>query len=122
MLDSMVDQITAKVNQDLPELVRELHKGLSFGGFEHSLVSLMQDVVGAVVGPVLNGVLQDGDVLFRLRQAAGSMGYRYKEHRDLTVRVLEGVEVQVSSPYFVKEGRKRGRKKRGPSGSSAVIS
>jgi hypothetical protein len=116
MLDSMVDQITAKVNQDLPELVRELHKGLSFGGFEHSLVSLMQDVVGAVVGPVLNGVLQDGDVLFRLRQAAGSMGYRYKEHRDLTVRVLEGVEVQVSSPYFVKEGRKRGRKKRGPNG------
>ena len=55
-------------------------------------------------------------MLFRLRQAAGSMGYKYKEHRDLRVRVLEGVEVQVSSPYFIKKARKRGRKKRGPNG------
>ena len=116
MLDSIVDQIGAKVNQNLPGMVSDLQESLSFGDFEHGLVGLIQDVVGIVVSPVLNEVMQDEGVLFGLRQAAGSMGYRYKDHRDLTVRVLEGVEVQVSSPYFIKKARKRGRKKRGPNG------
>jgi hypothetical protein len=116
MLDSIVNQITAKVNQNLPGMVSDLQEGLSFSGFERSLARLIQDVVGVVVSPVLNEVMQDAGVLFRLRQAASSMGYRYKAHREVTVRVLEGVEVKVSSPYFVKKARKRGRKKRGPNG------
>ena len=116
MLDSIVDQIGAKVNQNLPGMVSDLQESLSFGGFERSWARLIQDVVEVVVSPVLNEVMQDEGVLFRLRQAAGSMGYKYKEHRDLRVRVLEGVEVQVSSPYFIKKARKRGRKKRGPNG------
>ncbi len=116
MLDPIVDQIRAKVNQKLSGMVSSLEESLSFDGFEHSLKGLIQDVVGIVVSPVLNQVLQDQAVLFRLHQAAGSIGYRYKEHRPLTVRVLEGVEVEVSSPYFTKKGRKRGRKKRGPNG------
>lgn len=116
MLDTIVDQIRAKVNQKLPGMVSDLEEGLSFGGFEHGLIGLIQGVVGIVVSPVLSQVFQDEALLYRLRQAAGSMGYRYKDHRPLTVRVLEGVEVEVSSPYFVKQGRKRGRKKRGPNG------
>jgi len=44
------------------------------------------------------------------------MGYKYKEHRPLTVRVLDGVTLCVDSPYFTKTGRKRGQKKRGPNG------
>lgn len=116
MLDHIVDQITAQVNQKLPGMVSGLQEHLSFGDFEHGLIGLMQDVVGIVVSPVLNQVLQDEALLIRLRQAAGSIGYRYKEYRPLTVRVLDGVEVKVSSPYFVKKGRKRGRKKRGPNG------
>ena len=97
-------------------MVSDLQESLSFADLEHGLIGLLQEVVGIVVSPVLNQVFQDEALLFGLRQAAGSMGYRYKEHRPLTVRILEGVEVEVSSPYFVKRGRKRGRKKRGPNG------
>lgn len=116
MLDSIVDQIRAKINQKLPGMVSDLQESLSFNDFEHSLKGLIQEVVGIVVGPVLNQVLQDQAVLYRLRQAAGSMGYRYKEHRDLTIQALEGVKVRVSSPYFVKQAGKPGRKKSGPNG------
>ncbi len=116
MLDHIIDQVTEKVNQKLPKMVSDLQESLSFADLEHGLIGLLQEVVGIVVSPVLNQVFQDEALLFGLRQAAGSMGYRYKEHRPLTVRILEGVEVEVSSPYFVKRGRKRGRKKRGPNG------
>ena len=74
-----------------------MKKVLSFGGFEHGLIGLIQGVVGIIVSPVLNQVFQDEALLYRLRQAAGSMGYKYKEHRPLTVRVLEGVEEEVGS-------------------------
>lgn len=116
MLDTIVDQITAKVKGNLPDLVSSLNEDLSFGDFEHSLSRLVQDIVGVVVSPVLNGVLQDEGLLLRLREAAGCIGYRYKEHRWITVRVLEGVKVRVYSPYFIKKAPKRGRKKSGPNG------
>ena len=123
MLDYIIDQVAEKVNQKLPKMVSDLQESLSFADLEHGLIGLLQEVVGIVVSPVLNQVFQDEALLFGLRQAAGSMGYRYKEHRPLTVRILEGVEVEVSSPYFVKRGRKRGRKKRGSQWSrvSSVI-
>ena len=41
-----VDQIKAKVNQKLPGMVSDLEEGLSFGGFEHGLIGLIQGVVG----------------------------------------------------------------------------
>jgi len=116
MLDTIVQEITAKVKAQLPMLVENLEETLSFEVFEHALRGLTQDIIARVVEPVLNQVLQDEVLLPRLRQAAGTMGYKYKEHRPLTVRVLEGVEVEVQSPYFIQKGRKRGRKKRGPNG------
>ena len=116
MLDTIVQDLTAKVKVQLPTLVEDLEQSLSFDTFEHSLRTLTQEMIALVVGPVLNQVLQDEALLRRLRQAAGEIGYKYKEHRPLTVRVLEGVEVEVDSPYFTRKGRKRGKKKRGPNG------
>ncbi len=116
MLTTIVQDITAKVKVQLPLLVEDLEETLSFEAFERALRGLTQDLIVQVVEPVLNQVLQDEAVLRRLRQGAGTIGYKYKEHRPLTVRVVEGVKVQVQSPYFTKKARKRGKKKRGPNG------
>lgn len=114
MLDSIVEEIRAKVKDLLPELVENLEETLSFEAFERGLRGLTQEVISLVVAPILNQVLSDEALLPRLRQAAGSIGYKYKEHRPVKVRVLEGVEVSVQSPYFTKKGKKRGKKKKGP--------
>lgn len=116
MLDNIVEEIRTKVKDLLPGLVENLEETLSFEAFERGLRGLTQEVIALVVAPVLNRVLCDEALLGRLRQAAGVIGYRYKEHRPLKVRVLEGVEVLVQSPYFTKKERKRGKKKKGPNG------
>lgn len=116
MLDSIVEEIRTKVKDLLPGLVENLEETLSFEAFERGLRGLTQEVIALVVAPVLNRVLCDEALLSRLRQAAGTIGYRYKEHRPVKVRVLEGVEVLVQSPYFTKKERKRGKKKKGPNG------
>ena len=120
MLTTIVQDITAKVKVQLPLLVEDLEETLSFEAFERALRGLTQDLIVQVVEPVLNQVLQDEAVLRRLRQGAGTIGYKYKEHRPLTVRVVEGVKVQVQSPYFTKKARKRGKKKRGPMGGAVI--
>lgn len=121
LLDTIVHEISAKVKTQLPHLIENLETTLSFEAFEQDLRVLVQEMIGLVVGPILNQVLQDEMLLARIRQAAGTMGYRYKEHRPLTVRVLEGVEVSIQSPYFTKQGRKRGKKKSGPNGRGSHL-
>ena len=116
MLDTILQEIREKVKNTLPSLIGNLEETLRLEEFERSLRSLTQEITGTVMGPVLNQVLHDESLLKRLREAAGTMGYKYKAHRPLTVRVLDGVEVAVQSPYFTKKGRKRGKKKRGPNG------
>jgi hypothetical protein len=116
MLDTILQEIREKVKNKLPFLIGNLEETLRWEEFERSLRALTQEITGTVMGPVLNHVLHDEALLKRLREAAGTMGYKYKEHRPLTVRVLDGVEVAVQSPYFTKKGRKRGKKKRGPNG------
>lgn len=116
LLDTIVQDITTKVKSQLPMLIDNLEKTLAFEAFEEGLRGLTQELIGLVVGPILNQVLQDEQLLSRMRQAAGTMGYRYKEHRPLTIRVLEGVEIEIQSPYFTKQGHKRGKKKPGPNG------
>ncbi len=116
MLATILQEIREKVKNKLPPLIGNLEETLRLEEFERSLRALTQEITGTVMSPVLNQVLHDEALLKRLQKAAGTMGYKYKEHRPLTVRVLDGVEVAVQSPYFTKKGRKRGKKKRGPNG------
>lgn len=116
MRDAIVHHVTEKVKETVAECLVTLQETLSFEDVERVLQTLTQEIVVEVVGPLLNEVLQDAELLDRLKRAAQPLGYLFVGYRLLSVRVVFGVEVAVRSPYFVQVGRKRGKKKRGPNG------
>jgi hypothetical protein len=68
------------------------------------------------MGSLLEGVLEDKEILKKVRQFGGKLAYRFVRYQEVTVRLANGGSLKVSSPYFVKAKPKQGRKKRGPNG------
>jgi len=61
---------------------------------------------------VLEERLTDPDFLAQLKRLAGKMGMKFKEYRTLRIRLGNGQQIAVATPYFLKTKPKRGRKKR----------
>lgn len=66
-------------------------------------------------------VLSEEQTLKGLKEVGGRKALKYKEYREVRVRIGNGESIRVVSPYFVKTAAKRGRKKRGPNGSGSHV-
>lgn len=104
------------IQQEIAELSAELGKTLNFREFEDGMMSLMHQVEAALIAPVLEDLLTNQDFLKKLKILGGKLGMRFQEYRPLHIRLRDGLEVEISSPYFLKAKPKRGRKKKGPNG------
>jgi len=69
---------------------------------------------------VLEEYLTDFDFLMQLKKLAGKLGMRFKEYRTLHIRVGNGLQISMTTPYFIKAKPKRGRKKRGQMGGGSI--
>jgi hypothetical protein len=116
MREVIVQRIAQKVKDKMSECVLALQETLCFEEMERSVQRLTQEVVREVSQGVLEEVLADPGLLPRLKAAAGVLGYRFVGYRRVHVRILLGVDLGIESPYFVRVGSKRGRKKPGPNG------
>ena len=79
------------------------------------------ELFSGIMGRLLEEVLEDREVLAGMKRLGGKLGYRFVSYQEVSVRVGSGVQVNVRSPYFVKAGSKRGKKKRGPNGRGCPL-
>lgn len=80
------------------------------------MANLVNQLEALLIMCILQERLSDPAFLIRLKLLGGKLGMRFKEYRTLGIRLCNGLQVTISSPYFCKTKPKRGRKKKGPNG------
>lgn len=112
ILRQFIEELKAKE----AEWIDRLKKELSYEEIEREILNLVNDLFARLAGSLLAEVLEDEEILKRVRQFGGKLAYRFVRYQDVTVRLANGKSLKVRSPYFVKAKPKRGPKKRGPNG------
>ena len=116
MLGGIVRHFEAKVKEKEAEWVEGLKQSFSYEEVEREVLSMTQELASEVLAGVLKEVVEAEEVLESLKRFGGKLAYRFVGYRVVEVRVGNGKQVQVRSPYFVKAQSKRGKQKRGPNG------
>jgi len=116
MLAGIVQHFEAKVKEKEAEWVARLKRDFSYEEVEREVLGLAREFFSEVMEEVLKEVLEDGEVLEAVKRFGGKLAYRFVSYQAVEVTVGNGRKVRVRSPYFVKAGSKRGKKKRGPNG------
>ena len=117
ILRQFVEAIKSKEAEWLDGLKGEL----SYEEIEREILNVVNDLFANLTGSLLARVLEDKEILKRVRQYGGKLAYRFVGYYEMTVRLANGKPVKVRSPYFVKAQPKRGRKKRGPNGRGSHL-
>lgn len=116
MLETIVDEWAKKVKEKLEGSVHELTTHCDFKHLEDEVQGMVNELVNTLLQTVLEATFADEDFLAVLKQFGASLGFHFKGYREVHVYVYTGGRIRVRSPYFVHNGKKRGRKKKGPNG------
>ncbi len=116
MFAEILQQLAEEIKEKEAEWLDRLKKELSYEEIEREILDLVNDLFAKLASSLLGEVLEDKEILKRVRQFGGKLAYRFVGYQEVTVRLANGKQLKVRSPYFVKAKPKRGRKKRGPNG------
>jgi hypothetical protein len=116
MLETTVDEWAQEVKDKLEGFVQALRTDGDFSHLEGVIQEMVTPLVNTLLQAVLDTVLTTEGFLVTLKPFGASLGLRFKGYRDVSVYVYTGARLRVKSPYFVSTGKKRGRKKPGPTG------
>lgn len=114
---NIINDFCKEIEVKVGELLTELKERMNFLKIEELLENLVKNLIAKIWACVLNQVLREGQILKGLKEVGGRKALKFKEYREVSVRIGNGESIKVLSPYFVKTVAKRGRKKRGPNGS-----
>jgi len=112
---------TPYIQKEIAQLSKELNKTWDFRQFEDGVMKLMNQLEACLITCVLEECLTDFAFLMRLKVLAGKLGMRFKEYRTIRVRLCNGWQVTITTPYFIKAKPKRGRKKKGQMGGENIL-
>ena len=101
---------------ELSKLFEEFSQSWDMHRFEAGVRRLMDELEACLIAVALNRILSSQSFLEQLKVVGSALGMRYKEYRTLRVRLQNGREITLQTPYFIKAEAKRGRKKKGPNG------
>ena len=104
---------TAYIQKELSRLSKELGETWDFEQFEKDVMALMNQLEACLIKVVLEELLTNPAILAWLKRLAGKLGMRFKEYRIVQVRLCNGLQIAITTPYFLKATPKRGKKKRG---------
>jgi hypothetical protein len=111
--DFIIQFSTSYIQRETARLAEQLSQTQDFRQFEAGMRELMNQLEACITMSVLQECLANRDFLRRLKRLAGKLGMKFKEYRTLRVRLQNGLEITITTPYFSKTQPKRGRKKRG---------
>jgi hypothetical protein len=116
MFAEILHELAEKIKEKESEWFDQLKEEFSMEELEREILDVVNALFSRLMGSLLERVLEDKEILKKVRQFGGKLAYRFVRYQEVTVRLANGKELKVLSPYFVKAKPKRGRKKRGPNG------
>ena len=117
MRTDIILQVCSRYIQiEMTKLFAEYRKTFDSRRFEAGVRKLTDELAAWLLAAAINEILSNPDILERLKAMGSKLGMRFKEYRYLRVRLANGIQVSIRTPYFLKAKPKRGRKKKGPNG------
>jgi hypothetical protein len=120
-LTNIINEFSGGIEGKVLEMMEQIKTELDFIKIEEILGNLVKSLVAKILEWILNQVLREEQTLKGLKEVGGSKALKYKEYREISVRLGNGENIRVLSPYFVKTRPKRKWKKRGPNGSGSHV-
>lgn len=120
-IEEILAQLSDTIKNKIGKWSDGLNKNFDFEVIEKGLSLLMNETSGQILQTMLNTFLGSDEILNELKRTGGRRGMKFKEYRKLKVRVYNGQSIEVTTPFFIKSGLKRGRKKRGPNGRGSHL-
>jgi len=114
--DAILQLFTPYIQKEIARLSEEFSKTWDFRQFEDGMMKLMNQLEACLIMCVLAERLTDPTFLMQLKLLGGKLGMKFKEYRTIRIRLCSGLQVIITTPYFLKTKPKRGRKKKGPNG------
>jgi len=111
--DTILQLFAPFIQKEIAKLSEELSNTWDFRQFEDGMMKLMHQLEAILTVCILEECLSDPAFLIRLKLLGGKLGMRFQGYRTLCIRLCNGLQVTISSPYFLKTKPKRGRKKKG---------
>jgi hypothetical protein len=98
-----------------------LRTRLDFAALEEAVTASLDRIAATVLANLLAPLLSDEGFLGSLKGLGGRLGMRFKDYREVSLRLGNGQVIRVRTAYFVKALPKRGRRRRGPNGRGAYL-
>ena len=117
MPESSIADLLQDLEGQLEQLRELLRSELDFAALEEAVTASLNRVVAGVLAPLLS----DEAFLRSLKGLGGRLGMRFKDYREVSVRLGNGELIRVRTAYFVKALPKGGRRRRGPNGRGAYL-
>jgi hypothetical protein len=121
MPELRVADLLQELEGQLEQLRELLRTELDFAALEAAVTASLNRVVAGVLAQVLAPLLSDEAFLRSLKGLGGRLGMRFKDYREVSVRLGTGEVIRVRTAYFVKALPQRGRCRRGPNGRGAYL-
>ncbi len=119
--DFIIQFFTPYIQRETAQLAEQLSKTRDFRQFEDGMRRLIDQFKACITMCILEERLTNDDFLMQLKRLAGKLGMKFKEYRTLRVRLQSGLEIMITTPYFIKAKSKRGRKKKGQMGGDSIL-
>jgi len=114
--DTILQLFAPFIQKEIAKLSEELSTTWDFRQFENGMMKLMNQLEAILTACILEDCLSDPAFLRLLKLLGGKLGMHFQEYRTFCIRLCNGLQVTISSPYFLKTKPKRGRKRKGPNG------
>ena len=119
--DFIIQFFTPYIQRETAQLSKQLGETLDFRQFEDGMKKLMNQLEACITACVLEECLLNPDFLMHLKRLGGKLGMRFKEYRTLRIRLGSGLQITITTPYFIKTKAKRGRKKKGQMDGESIL-
>lgn len=117
MLTVIIQSFVKEIKIKYSNLEKELKEKLDLSVIEKEITKIVNKLVGELIEELLNNLFMDVDFWKKLKKLGGHFALKYKEYRDVKLRLWNGETITVSTPYFLKALPKRKVEKSRRSGS-----
>ena len=121
MPEIILHEFIEKIKEKFSSLEKEIMESLDFSAIEMKITKACNIFIAVFLEKIFNNLFSDKDFIIKLRGVAGRFALKYKEHRDVMVRLWNGEKIKISVPYFLRGVSKRKSNKRGPNGRGSYF-
>ena len=104
------------VKEKINNLFNNFSSTFNFVDLERQIIALFKEQVSKILHNILQELISQKDTIEKLKVIGMKRAMKFKGLREVTIHLITGDSFKILSPYFIKAGTKRGKKKQGPNG------